>query len=143
MRVLPWPTTQREPLAGRVSAAALGAGMAILSHMALAEILADPTQPAGAGMRGGAPTGPVLQSVLISPGRRLAVIDGQTVQLGGKFGSATVVSITEVGVVLKDQEGTRQLRLFPRVDKRVADNDQKPARAAPGRGQGNKAKGQP
>jgi MSHA biogenesis protein MshK len=143
MRVSPWPRTRREPLARRASAATLGAGMVILCHVALAELLADPTQPAGAAMRGGAPTGPVLQSVLISPSRRLAVIDGQTVQLGGKFGSATVVSITEVGVVLKDSEGTRRLRLFPGVDKRVADNDQKPARAVPGRGQGNKAKGQP
>jgi hypothetical protein len=96
--------------------------------------LADPTRPAQARDTVTAPGtgGPVLQSVLIAPGRRLAVIDGQTVSLGGRFGTATLVAVTETGVVLKEGKETRHLQLFPGVEKR-----------APVRSQGRKSKDQP
>jgi MSHA biogenesis protein MshK len=53
--------------------------------------------------------GPQLQSVLLSRkpgGRQLAVIDGVTVPLGGKVGSATLVEIRSGSVVL--QRGSRK-----------------------------------
>jgi MSHA biogenesis protein MshK len=85
--------------------------------------LPDPTRPADArdyGAAGGAPSGPVLQSVLISPERRVAVIDGQAVPLGGRYGAATVTAVTETAVVLKEGGRTRQLRMFPSAEKGAA-----------------------
>lgn len=62
--------------------------------------------------------GIVLQSVLISSGRRVAVISGQNVKLGEKFGDARVVKITESEVVLKNGKDTQILKLFPDIEKR-------------------------
>lgn len=93
-----------------------------------AENLSDPTRPpASIGLveQGGAATeatGPVLQSVLISSGRRVAVISGQNVKLGEKFGDARVVRITESEVVLKTGKDTQTLKLFPDVEKRRVSN---------------------
>lgn len=85
---------------------------------------ADPTQPPGAISGGadsaaGAAEGPRLQSVLISPNRRVAVIGGQTVPLGGMYGDARVVRITEGEVVLQTAQERRTLKLFSEVEKRV------------------------
>lgn len=97
-------------------------GCPALAHAA--ETLSDPTRPPaslGVVEQGGGATvaaGPVLQSVLISPGRRVAVISGQNVKLGEKFGDARVVRITESEVVLKNGKDTQTLRLFPDVEKR-------------------------
>lgn len=62
--------------------------------------------------------GPVLQSVLISARRKSAIIGGQVVGLGEKYGEARVVKITESEVVLKTGTVTEILRLFPDVEKR-------------------------
>jgi len=84
--------------------------------------LADPTRPPYSGLGVGADqapvAGPELQSVLISPTRRLAVINGQTVPLGGKFRDATLTRITESGVELHNGSWVEVLRLFPRVEKK-------------------------
>ena len=88
---------------------------------ALAQPLADPTRPpSDLGTPGAAiaPAGPRLHSVLISPGRRLAVIDGETVSVGGKIGDATVVQISETEVVLKRGEETERLGMFTGIEKR-------------------------
>lgn len=88
-----------------------------------AEGLVDPTrppaeflapQPGGAEGKGGAP---VLQSVIISPQRKAAVINGQTVSLGDSFGDARLVKITESEVVLRSGETVQTLKLFPAVEK--------------------------
>jgi MSHA biogenesis protein MshK len=78
---------------------------------------ADPTRPAtftpGAAP---APSGrPRLESVLIAPDRRLAVISGQRVQVGDRIGGAQVVSITESAVVLRSGEAAETLLLFPQL----------------------------
>ena len=106
---------------------ALGASSA--GQAALAQALADPMQPpkaasqpaadpgkAAPAVQGGA-AAPRLQSVLISPNRRLAVIDGNTVPLGGRVGDATLVSITESEAVLVKDNTRETLRLFPGVQK--------------------------
>jgi len=90
---------------------------------AMAAPFADPTQPPGDGSgsnvtQGDAIEGPRLQSVLIAPNRRLAVIGGQTVKLGGMFGSAKVVRITESEVVLQTGADRQTLKLHPEVEKR-------------------------
>ena len=83
--------------------------------------LSDPTRPPGAGAWSGAqeevPAGKQLQSVLLSGGRKLAVIDGTMVPLGGMLGEARVIRITETEVVLKTGEETETLKLFPGVEK--------------------------
>lgn len=89
--------------------------------LAQAASLADPTRPPNAVSGAGdaaTPSGPQLQSVLISPTRRIAVISGQTVTLGGRYGEATVASITESAVLLRYAGRSETLRLIPAVEKR-------------------------
>jgi hypothetical protein len=64
--------------------------------------------------------GPVLQSVKIAPGRRTAVISGQLLAEGERFGAAKLLSISESEVTLQGPEGRQTLKLFPGVEKRVA-----------------------
>lgn len=83
-----------------------------------AEELPDPTRPpvsiaAPAAAAGAAPAG--LQSIIISPIRRAAIIDGETVELGGKHGDARLIEVSEGSVVLKGAQGRQVLTLFPDV----------------------------
>jgi MSHA biogenesis protein MshK len=82
--------------------------------------LVDPTRPPAVGPAAEVvvPEGPRLQSVLISPTRRMAVISGKTVALGARFGDATVEAINEGSVVLKYADRRETLQLIPGMDKR-------------------------
>jgi MSHA biogenesis protein MshK len=85
--------------------------------------LVDPTRPPNMSVESGAkesaaPAGPQLQSVLISPTRRVAVISGSTVVQGGKYGNATVTSISEGAVLLRYADRRETLHLIPGVVKR-------------------------
>jgi MSHA biogenesis protein MshK len=97
-----------------------------LALPAQAQALHDPTRPPaefGRAMQGEGPTvesGPRLQSVLISPKRRVAVISGQTVMVGDKFGTAQIASISENEVVLRGGGTTQTLKLYPGMDKTPA-----------------------
>lgn len=95
-----------------------------LNFTLAAEVLPDPTRPAAeAGFVGDVAivaSGPVLQSVKIAPGRRMAVISGQLLAEGEHFGAAKLVSISESAVVLLGPEGRQTLKLFPGVEKLVA-----------------------
>jgi MSHA biogenesis protein MshK len=87
-----------------------------------AQALADPTRPPAmlaripAGARAAAtPAAPVLQSVLIARqagGRQIAVIDGETVRLGGSFRGAVLVRMTETEVELQRGRERQVLKLF-------------------------------
>ena len=94
------------------------------SATAFAQGLADPTRPpqvapAGDGdAAGAAKSAHRLQSVLFSSTRKLAVIDGKTVPLGGEIGGAILTSINENGVTLRRGAETETLRLHPDVDKK-------------------------
>lgn len=95
-----------------------------LSTAGAAEMLRDPTRPpamlyAPDGVAE-IESGPVLQSVLISSGRRTAVISGQSVKVGDKVGDARVIRIKETEVVLKAGSSLQTLKLFPDVEKRTA-----------------------
>jgi MSHA biogenesis protein MshK len=129
-------------MAQRLTPARHLAWLALVAALsAYAQDLQDPTRPPSApvpGAAAGAATpqdsaGAQLQSVLISPARRLAVIDGQTVALGGSFGEARLVSISESGVVLKRGDALETLRLLPGLEKKS------PAAAA---GRAKKGKGE-
>lgn len=67
-----------------------------------------------------ASSSPVLQSVLISQGRKVAVISGETVQVGDRLGDARVTKIREGEVVLVRDGQSQTLKLFPGIEKRQA-----------------------
>jgi MSHA biogenesis protein MshK len=98
------------------------------------DMLPDPTRPAvdfsatdgsadGTGAAGNdakgvaarAPSKQGLQSVILSPGHRAAVINGETVALGGKIGGATLVEVRDSSVVLQGPQGKRVMELFPGI----------------------------
>jgi len=117
---------------------ALGALLAgsSASQAALAQPLGDPMRPPA--MPGpspaqaageSAPAAARLQSVLISPGRRVAVIDGRVVRLGERIGDATLVAISASQVVLQRAEGRETLKLSPGVEKKPV--ARRPAKAVP------------
>lgn len=107
-----------------VAAWVLGAVLTLMPALAPAQSMTDPTRPATgyteteAGVPAG---GPVLQSVMISPTHQSAIISGEMIMLGGKFGSAKLVKITESEVVLKDGEESQVLKLYPGVEKRAVE----------------------
>ena len=89
-----------------------------------AQGLTDPTRPPGAlaqtAEATGAAGGPVLQSVMLSPERKVAVISGEMVVLGGRYGASRLVRLTESEAVLKNGAETTVLRMYPLVEKNIA-----------------------
>jgi MSHA biogenesis protein MshK len=98
-----------------------------------AEILPDPTKPPASALGPGeaeqSAQGPVLQSVLITPTRRSAIISGQLVVQGGRYGDANVIRISDSEVVLKTGDMVETLKLFPGVEKRLVQPPQPPGSA--------------
>lgn len=87
----------------------------------LAQTLTDPTKPpaeisATPDGQAAAPKDSGLQSIIISPTRRAAIINGQTVELGAKHGETKLVEVSESGVVLQGAQGRQVLALFPGVE---------------------------
>lgn len=94
-----------------------------LAGTASAQVLADPTRPPNlAGLSPGGeiapPSGPVLESIVLSPQRRLALINGKLAGIGDRIGAATLVAIEIDSVRLREGAGTRVLKLLPEVLKR-------------------------
>ncbi|MFA6014011.1 MAG: hypothetical protein WC742_03015 [Gallionellaceae bacterium] len=91
------------------------------------ELLGDPTRPAfepiipvDNNVAGDVANAPAifddnLQSIIISPQYRAAVIGGITVAVGEKIGDATLVEVRESSVVLSSAKGKKVLELFPGV----------------------------
>lgn len=96
--------------------------MIAFSGAAAAQGVVDPTRPPGAVAEsladGGGYSGPVLQSVMLSPSRKVAVISGEMVALGGRFGGARLVKLTESEAVLRNGADVTVLRLHPQVNKK-------------------------
>ena len=84
--------------------------------------LVDPTRPAYASTAdSGYRSGPVLESTVVSPGRKLALISGRTLGIGAAVGNATIAEILPYEVILKGTgksagQETR-LRLLPKLMK--------------------------
>jgi MSHA biogenesis protein MshK len=95
-----------------------------------AQSMNDPTRPPNATPEGesGQARVPVLQSVMITPHGRAAIINGERVELGGKFGDARVLKITETEVVLRSAGRTEVLKLYPNVDKAAKRPESRAAR---------------
>lgn len=91
--------------------------------IAAAENFQDPTRPPSTFAAPGSAVAetadvPVLQSVLISPNRKVAVISGKTLQVGDHVGDARVSRITETEVVMVQGGRAQTLKLFPGIEKR-------------------------
>ena len=143
---------RRRAEGGRQKEAALGAAssfvlcaLLLAPSIALAQAGIDPTRPpSGFGVGGadvdGADTGGgmVLQSIMITPTSKAAIIGGVTVKLGEKYGDAVLVKVAESEVVLKSGATSQVLKLYPGVEKRESAST--PAKSAPRRSRsGNKA----
>jgi hypothetical protein len=64
----------------------------------------------------------VVESVIVTPHLRAAVIDGRRVAVGDELDGARVVSITEREVKLKTGTRVETLRLYPQVEIRAERN---------------------
>ena len=97
----------------------LTAGWMAVASTAVAQALRDPTRPPAASAIGGAgkaeQSGWILQSVLISPERRYAIINGEVVPLGGSIAGAELVAVAAERVTLRTRDGLRVVHLFPDV----------------------------
>ena len=95
----------------------------MLNVGALAQTLSDPTRPPTIMIETARNSemiaGPVLQSVLIAPHRRVAIISGQTVALNEKYGEQTLIKMSETEVVLRNGKEFQTLKLFPDFDKKL------------------------
>jgi len=109
--------SSRWKLAGALALALSAAPLA-------AQTLSDPTQPPAALLSparpgdapASAPVAAGLQSVLISRspgGRKVAVINGQVVRVGERFGGATVIGIGPNSVTLRRGKAVETMKLFP------------------------------
>jgi len=90
----------------------------------LAQGLSDPTRPPREIIGGSADTyepaggwSPV-QVVIISKDRRQATINGRTVNLGERYGNATVVGISDEEIVLQRPEATEIVKLYSSVQRK-------------------------
>jgi MSHA biogenesis protein MshK len=67
-----------------------------------------------------APTAPRLESVLIAPDRRIAVINGQQYSEGSTFGEGRVLRISETEVLIRRAGRDEALKLYPQELKRAS-----------------------
>ncbi len=87
--------------------------IAACSGAALAAPFADPTRPPALDAeRSEVPAGPRVESILIAPDRRIAVISGQQVTIGSRIGDGEVVRISESEVRIRKPGGEESLKLF-------------------------------
>jgi MSHA biogenesis protein MshK len=98
----------------------IAVGCLLYSVFCCAEELPDPTRipaiiaaPVAVVGTQAAPAG--LQSIIISKTRRAAIIDGETVELGGKHGDTKLIEVNEGSVMLLGAQGRQVLTLFPEV----------------------------
>ncbi len=95
--------------------------ISLVAPRGLAQGLNDPTRPPreilGGGVEVFEPAGNFspAQVVIISTDRRQATINGQTVVLGGRYGNATLVRISDEEIVLQRPEGTETIKLYSSV----------------------------
>jgi hypothetical protein len=90
----------------------LMAGMAVAADLG---DLPDPTNPAGGASAGTASSG--VQSILISPRGKQAMIHGRTLGVGDRVGEAVIVDIQPFEVILKRGGRETRMRLVPRLEK--------------------------
>ncbi len=114
---------------------AQGAGVSALE-------LPDPTRPAATLEAGESSTDADAQAeqnqtrglrlIIIQKNRRAAIIDGKTIELGGKVGDARLVEVNEGSVVLQGARSKQVMALFPYIKtSRSQDTEVAPAAVKP------------
>lgn len=105
---------------------ALLCSMAVSMNTLAASGLDDPTRPAfdlvpgldgqilDASKASNAPAG--LQSVILAGKREAAIINGVEVEVGKKYGDATLTVVNETCVVLMGPEGRQVMHMYPSVN---------------------------
>lgn len=90
-----------------------------------ADVLPDPTRPTPSGVPGNTHVGDRyrLESILVSPVRRQAVIDGRLVRVGDGVGRAVVVRIDPDAVWLRRRGRSLGLRLVAGPSVQTIHND--------------------
>ena len=86
-----------------------------------AGILTDPMRPPDAReatSAAAAPAGMGVQVILTSPERKLAVIDGRVVPMGGDARGGTLVGLSDTAAVVEKQGGRDVLLVHPAIDKK-------------------------
>ena len=109
-------------MGGRMRHAIAALCAMLLAGSALAQPMADPMRPPeiGPAAAGETATAPGVQMIMISPGRRYAVIDGYPVMQGGQVRDGRVVRIEETQVTLRGGAWeTKVLKLLPQAQKRT------------------------
>lgn len=114
---------------GLVVAVAAGGAVGLIQDSAFAQALTDPTRPPAvmqtdeksAGTQNESTT-PMLQSILVSPVRKQAIINGKALTVGERVGQAKIVQITENAVVLRTGNNVQTLKLFPGIEKQSNSN---------------------
>lgn len=111
-------------MADALTRALLAIGIALAGTVQAAEVQ-DPTRPpdAATAPASGAVNADagrlVLQSVLVGPDRRVAVVSGMPVTIGGEVLGHRLLRVTETGVVLQGPAGLVTLTLYPNVVQRI------------------------
>jgi MSHA biogenesis protein MshK len=101
--------------AALIAFSGLGAAQAIRDPMRPPAGFGAPVEPSTAEAPAG---GPVLQSVMLSPTRRAAIISGQVVARGEKYGDAVLAEVAEDHVILRTGAGYQVLKMYPGAEKR-------------------------
>jgi MSHA biogenesis protein MshK len=96
---------------------------------AYAQAMHDPMRPpsVAAGVDSAAVPSGRLQGVLTSPQRKLAVIDGQVVPLGGPVRDAKLAGVSDSAAVLRKNGERDVLLMHPNIEKKPAAIEKKPA----------------
>jgi MSHA biogenesis protein MshK len=112
-------------MAGRMKRAATPLVLVLAAGGIYAAPFADPFRPpreieAPPASASATPaSGPRLESVLIAPDRRIAVINGEQYAEGDRIGEGRVLRITESEVVIARAGREESLTLFPRIGRRA------------------------
>jgi len=110
----------------RMTAIILGA---LCTTPVFAAGLVDPTRPPSRQVETEpAYMGPVLQSTIIAPGHKRAIISGRTYAVGERIGAAVITQIAPYEVTLNKDGRETRLRIVPSLAKE--------AQPADGRGKG-------
>ena len=93
---------------------------ALAQGYACAQSMQDPMRPSDApsGSAAAASSAPALQAVITSPGRKLAVIDGNIVPLGASVRGSTLANVNDSVAVLQKDGARDVLLMHPEIDKK-------------------------
>ena len=116
------------------SACGAAIALAALPSIALGQPapISDPTRPPTsvveptATLPSAGVSGAGLQTVILRKGNKpVAIINGMTVELGGKVGESRLVKLSESEAVLQGPNGREVLRLIPAAEKTKPGNNER------------------